>query len=522
MLLFKTKNRTLTIVTVLLIAINAFSSIFLSIVLGNLITAATNQTIDIVWYYLIVGSVGFGCFMLLGIVLAYCKTMLIQKHNIQIKATLIQQALYQPTTNTSNQLSVLTNDVKQLETKGLEAELTMLSLGFAYFFALMTAIRYDFITTFVFVVGSLVPVLLSLIFRKQTIHLSQRWSFSNQQYLHRLKDYFQALETIKTYRIEPMVKKLLQRDVDGLETALRQMNLKVEIVNQLVYLAVMFFSLLLPFGFGVYRVLNYGVPLATFITIMQLSNSFRNPSLQMLQVYNGYATAANIKKTYFAALKNKMPLTAVSEVTTKFQEIALVDGAVRLNQRDIFKKVTMSIHPGDKILIVGPSGSGKSTLLRTIQQAIPLSAGSYLYNGIQQIPPDSLFALIRQQPLIFDQSIRFNITLGETFSQDVIDEAVKQACLTELVKEKGYDYQVGPQGTYLSVGQAQRIEIARALIRRRPIILADEITAALDETTASQIRDVLLTSNFTVIEAAHHLPKDYRSRYHQIIDMSQF
>lgn len=117
---------------------------------------------------------------------------------------------------------------------------------------------------------------------------------------------------------------------------------------------------------------------------------------------------------------------------------------------------------------------------------------------------------------MFDETIVYNITLGERFSEEDILEVVKLSELDEVIDEKGLNYRVGENGKNLSVGELQRIEIARALIRNRPIILADEITSSLDNDKSSAIRNKILKSNITLIEVAHNIEDNEKLLYNKV------
>ncbi|QTJ43913.1 ATP-binding cassette domain-containing protein [Dolosigranulum pigrum] len=93
------------------------------------------------------------------------------------------------------------------------------------------------------------------------------------------------------------------------------------------------------------------------------------------------------------------------------------------------------------------------------------------------------------------------------------------AGLTDLIQDKGLDYVVGEQGKHLSGGQNQRIEIARAIIRQRQVLIADEITAALDNQTAHSIHRTLFNLPQTVIEVNHHTTAEQLSQYDAVYQL---
>ena len=107
-------------------------------------------------------------------------------------------------------------------------------------------------------------------------------------------------------------------------------------------------------------------------------------------------------------------------------------------------------------------------------------------------------------------------------SEEDLNYAVEQAGLTDLVNEKGLDYQLGKSGSNLSGGQNQRVEIARALVSKRPILLADEATSSLDQNLSLQIHQTILSEfKGTVIEVAHHISTNEKEMFDQIVDLAK-
>ncbi|WP_010632925.1 ATP-binding cassette domain-containing protein, partial [Sporolactobacillus vineae] len=105
------------------------------------------------------------------------------------------------------------------------------------------------------------------------------------------------------------------------------------------------------------------------------------------------------------------------------------------------------------------------------------------------------------------------------YTDQEVMEAAEHAGLAELIREKGLDFQIGANGGNLSGGQLQRIEIARALIRKRPILLADELTSALDNRLSLQIHRTLFNLPITIIEAGHKLSQEEMQNYDHVIHL---
>lgn len=184
-------------------------------------------------------------------------------------------------------------------------------------------------------------------------------------------------------------------------------------------------------------------------------------------------------------------------------------------QETTTKDVNLRINQHSLTAIVGKSGSGKSTLLKLIARLYDPIEGQILIDGqnIQNVKLDSLrsqIAVVPQTPFILSGTVSENIRLAKP---DATDEEVNKACraadAAEFISklERGFETRLGQGGINLSGGQAQRIAIARALIRRPKILLLDEPSSALDSESESAIMAVLyrLKSSVTIILVGHHL-----------------
>ncbi len=350
---------------------------------------------------------------------------------------------------------------------------------------------------------------------------SKDWSTANGHWTSGIKNYLAGRDTIRIYQAQAVVKTRINRLARGLEDQLKKMTVLTGSMNTLGMLLALWFGVLAPFGIGIYRVMIGASTLALFMGIVQLSNDMRNPLIMVIEAMNQWQTT----KPLVAKIKQAQPRdasTAEKPITTG--PIVLKDASVTLGKQKILDSRNLTIKPGQKVLIMAPSGYGKSTLLRLLIGELPLASGQYYLGNVQitaatRTQLSHLFGLIKQTPFMFDDTIRFNLTLGGHFSQTALDKAVADAGLTALIAQKGWDYQVGEEGHHLSGGQIQRLEIARALLRQRPILLADEVTSALDEKLSDQLHTRLLQSPATLIEVAHHISQSWQQRYDQVIQL---
>jgi subfamily B ATP-binding cassette protein MsbA len=183
--------------------------------------------------------------------------------------------------------------------------------------------------------------------------------------------------------------------------------------------------------------------------------------------------------------------------------------------KPVLRDIQLRIRPGEKVALVGKSGSGKTTLANLLLRFYDPSGGAIRIGGVdlRQVAVNDLrtqMAVVTQEVVLFDDTIRNNIAFGRPGATHAeIEEAARHAFAHDFIMEKpqGYDSNVGERGTNLSVGQRQRLTIARALLRNAPILVLDEATSALDNEAEKIVQKALdeLMKGRTTICIAHRL-----------------
>ena len=185
------------------------------------------------------------------------------------------------------------------------------------------------------------------------------------------------------------------------------------------------------------------------------------------------------------------------------------------NNDVVLDKINLDIKGGKMSALVGHSGSGKSTILNLIPRFYNIKSGDIKidHQSIYDIKINSLrrhISLVSQDTTLFDDTIRNNIAYAKMdATDDEIKEAAKLSFCEEFIKDlpNKYDTIIGENGIRLSGGEKQRISIARAMLKKSPIILLDEATSSLDSETEEKIQNAIsiLTKNKTTIVIAHRL-----------------
>ncbi len=255
---------------------------------------------------------------------------------------------------------------------------------------------------------------------------------------------------------------------------------------------------------------------ADFITVIILTVGLIEPLIRVMSYSDDIAqmdTIVTEVRAIIDAPEMKRPEKLTKAPTGG--DIVLSDVRFGYGDKEVLHGVSMTIHAGEFVALVGPSGSGKSTIARLIASLWDGGGGSISLGGtdIRDIPLDDCndrIAFVSQDNFLFDLSVRENIRLGRQSATDSeVEEAARRCGCHDFIMglEKGYDTVVGTSGGHLSGGERQRIAIARAMLKNADIVILDEATAYTDPENEAVIQRSVaqLVEGKTLIVIAHRL-----------------
>ncbi|EHK2305280.1 ABC transporter ATP-binding protein [Clostridium perfringens] len=245
--------------------------------------------------------------------------------------------------------------------------------------------------------------------------------------------------------------------------------------------------------YGGYLVIKGNITMGTLLAfssyILNLSFCVKNIGGLVNMMSQNRASMDKI----FNILKRKPQITSMENSYNPDKvkgEIEFKNVSFRYNEEEVLKKINLKIPAGSTVAIMGVTGCGKSSILSLIGRHYDVSSGEVLIDGVnvKKWNLDSLrenMAVVFQDTFLFSDSIKDNIDFGGNKSEDEIIEAAKDSCAYDFIKEmpEGFETEVGERGLGLSGGQKQRLAIARALVRKTPILILDDATSALDMET---------------------------------------
>jgi subfamily B ATP-binding cassette protein MsbA len=278
---------------------------------------------------------------------------------------------------------------------------------------------------------------------------------------------------------------------------------------------------------------------------LELNNFFSFLAAMMLsyQPVRSLATLNMAINTGLSAAKRVLPIVDMKneidekkdasnlEVKIGNIEFKNVNFKYKNTKKNILNSINLKISGGKMNALVGHSGAGKSTILNLIPRFFNCTEGDILIDNqsINKLKIHSLrknISLVSQDTTLFDDTIRNNIAYSKPNATDEeIIEASKNSFCHEFIDKlpNKYESQIGENGVKLSGGEKQRLSIARAILKKTPIILLDEATSSLDSETENKIQQGLnfLTKNKTTIVIAHRLSTILNSEKIFVIDKGQ-
>lgn len=256
-------------------------------------------------------------------------------------------------------------------------------------------------------------------------------------------------------------------------------------------------------------------PLNVLHQLNQMSQSARAAGERVFDILDAPAEATTA--TSNPTRSNPNPSNPTSASTTRLRGQVSFEGvsAAYEGRPDALNDIDLQVHAGQTIALVGPTGAGKSTLVNLLPRFYPIAGGRITVDGqpLESIPLGFLrsqIAVVSQEPFLFNGTIRENILYGRLdATESELITAAETANAAEFIRRlpDGFDTRVGERGIRLSVGEKQRISIARALLKDAPILILDEATASVDTATERLIQEALkrLMSNRTSFVIAHRL-----------------
>lgn len=427
--------------------------------------------------------------------------------------------------NTSQYLSMYTNDAKMIEMYYFDSVLEMIDLTVSFVGALLLMLWYSPILTVFGLILSVLPIAASFPIANKMAEAERKVSDGNGEFVSIVRDILQGFPVIKSFQAEKEMKKNFFRENERMEHLKYQSRYIEESINLWGTAASVMMRLGI-FLIGAWMsVSGYGVTPGIVLVFLQLMNYVISPIERIPSILAKRKAAIGLIEKMLVSVQINQEQMKENKIGMLKKGISLKDVSVSIGNKNVLHHLNFEFEIGKKYAVVGSSGAGKSTLINTIMGGFSPVQGEVLFDGIdsREIQPESLFqvmALVQQSVFVFRDTIRNNITLFKEFDEEKVKKAADQAGLRELIDKRGLNDSCGENGNKLSGGERQRIAIVRALLRGSQVLLLDEATAALDNQTSYAVIDAVLSmKEMTEIIVTHRLEEKLLYQYDEILVM---
>jgi putative ABC transport system ATP-binding protein len=328
-----------------------------------------------------------------------------------------------------------------------------------------------------------------------------------------LIDFIGGVQTVKLFA-EESFSLHKYRELNQKMGFLEQKSAKYDLLSRPIVHTIAMFFLVMALIFGLY-VLE--MPVADVLFFCGMLYLFYEPIKKFAEenshIQRGIAAAERMEEVICLPVEAKKE-EGTAEFSKLEKDIEFKNVWFKYNEEWVLKNLSFTIKKGELVALVGATGAGKSTVAQLLPRLWDYQKGDILIDGksLLTFTQESLrrhIAYVPQKSFLFLDTIKENIRFGGRFSDQEVVEAAKQAHSHEFIEKlpKGYDTYLSEGGKNLSGGQQQRLTIARALIKKSPLLIMDEATSSLDALSEHYIKETIqnLKNEVTQIVIAHRL-----------------
>lgn len=423
-------------------------------------------------------------------------------------------------------VSALTNDCTSIENNYLAATFTLIELLFCFLGALIMMLYYSPVMLVLAVALSFLPVAVSMKAGNRLTEQEKEISKKNEHFVSIVNELLSGFPVIKSFRAETQASRLFSQRNEQAEEAKKSKRRTEQLISLLANDAGIIAQMGIFLAGAWLAISGKGVTAGVVIVFVQLMNYILNPISQVPLLWSNRKAAIALMEKLSDALSENVREEGREKLNGFSEKIEVKDLTYGYEpESHVLKDLDVQFDAGKSYAIVGGSGSGKSTLLNLLMGSSSNYQGEICIDGvsIKNIESESLYQLmtsVQQNVFIFNDTIRNNVTMFHEFPDREVTLALERSGLSEFIEKRGEDFVCGENGANLSGGERQRISIARALLRKSPILLVDEATAALDAATARAVSfSILNLVGMTRIVVTHRLEEAILRRYDKILVM---
>lgn len=399
----------------------------------------------------------------------------------------------------SEVINNITNVSNQIQRQYFQPLFYLLQCIMTIISTTIVVLETNFVLGLIYILLSALSMIPNEVGKKRMNNRTDQWSASNTKLVTMMKDIFQGKSEINKFAVRKLFFKNFNHALHAEEENYFKMN-QVQFTVQFCAWMCSLLADIIPMGIGLLMVVYHvgGVEIGTIVTLSLTADHILEGIRELASYQTSITSTKNIRKMSFKTRANNQDQVALAE-----PQLTVDNVSFKRDNKWIFKNVNLQLENTDKIIVTGDSGVGKSTLLNLISGQLKPTSGQIRFGKRPIALSDSIF--ISQKSWLFEGTVAENLALYQDFSEADMVKVLKEVRLWKELGDSPLNFKIDSNGTNLSGGQAQRMAIARGLLRHKELFLLDEITSSLDKENAKQIRTLIYELPIMVIEVAHNI-----------------
>lgn len=434
----------------------------------------------------------------------------IQYLNEKLKYTFFTSDFYKQkdlNVSSSDVINKVTSISNQIQKQYFQPLFNLIQCLMTIISTTIVVLKTNLLLGLIYIILSLLSMVPNQIGKKRMNQKMDSWSECNSSLITVMKDIFQGKNEIRKFDVKNLFFRKFISTLSEEEERYFQLN-RVQFSVQFCAWMCSIIADVIPMGVGLLMVAYHldGVEIGTIVTLSLTADHV----LGGIREFSSYQTQITSTKN-IRNIKIIQDDTDKAVKTTSQNQLSVNGISFARDKKLIFKHVNLQMKDRDKVIITGDSGVGKSTLLNIISGQLTPISGQVKFGQGSIALSDSV--LISQKPWLFKGTIAENLSLYQSFSEKRLIKVLKEVHLWKELGAQPLNFEVESNGTNLSGGQAQRLVIARGLLRKKNLFLLDEITSSLDKENSAKIRTLIYQLPVMMIEVAHNIDFNLVKKY---------